>query len=266
MTGSHRLQAALGGTALLALGGFFAIMPAQAATNLLVNGGFETPTTTGFTSGAPSGYTSTNNDFGVVGVQNEANNGIMTGDPDGGTQDLYENLNTAGGVTRPTTVPVTQTLDGLPAGDTSNGNPTLTTNAVTLAMDTTYIYSGDLIGRNDGILLGDVTFNLLAGNTVLGSETFSDAQGNNVGMGMVDPFTITVNSADFAAELGQTLSINAVGTGNGGPDLQQVNIDNLSLTANASPAPEVPEAGSLSLMGLALSGLLLRARRKSRAA
>ncbi len=250
-----RLAAALA-TALLTCG--LAAASAHADTNLLVNGTFETPQTTPptvtFTSGAPDGYTSTNNGFGGVGVQNSATNGITTADPDGGTQDLYENLNTSGNVMRPTTVTVTQTLDGATYGS-------LTTNAVTLAPSTVYVYSGYLIGRNDGTALGDVTFNLLAGGTVLGSETFSTAEGNNVAPGAVDPFSITVNSGDFTGEIGQTLSVNAVATGDGGSELQQVNIDALSLTASAAPEPS--QVGMLALMGLGLGSLLLRARRRA---
>ncbi len=97
-----------------------------------------------------------------------------------------------------------------------------------------------------------------AANSILASETLTAATAG--GYYSFTPLTYTATAA-----------IQSVYLVLGGPDTTvygnygaQTNYGDLTLTTGtASPAPEVSEAGTLTLIGLGLGGLLLRARRRA---
>jgi hypothetical protein len=240
--------------ATLAALGLAAAHPAQAQTQLLVNGGFENPSTTNAAIGAPAGYTSSTTQGNPVGVQALSANHITAPDPDGGTQDMWMNVTNDGTGGLPTTVTVTQTLDG-----NSVGTPSLATHAASLAANTVYVFSGNVLTRDD-LVSPNLTFNLMAGNTVLGSQTV----GVTAAGAPSTAFLFSVASNSFAADLGQTLSVDVVATaptsGLGSTFIAQGNVDNLSLVA--TPAPEPSQTAALGVGVLGLAGLALKARRR----
>lgn len=240
------------GVALLAGLGLAAAQPAG-AQNLLFNGDFESPPTSGYTI-APTpiaGFTSggDNSTYGVT--RTDVLNGTLYGssasDPDGGTQFGYLGYATT----------LTQTLDG------TNG-----TTAAALQAGTVYTLSGAIGYRADqpagNFDYDPLTFSLVANGQTLASQTYQPDPTGHYGTFVPFSFSYDSTAADPTL-LGQTLSVEIAGEPTDPSRNNQGNFDALSLTA----APAVPEASTTVSFGLLLAlgmgGVVVAAKRRKTA-
>ena len=149
-----------------------------------------------------------------------------------------------GGVFNPSAASFSSVPDGSNTAWSNGGHidQTLTT---VLSLNATYTLMVDVGDRNDWNTFPGYSVALLAGNTVLASE--SSLMPNNGWL------TSTVNYTALAgnAQLGQALTIRLTSNGT------QVNFDNVRL--DVSPVPE-PETYALMLAGLGLVGFVARRR------
>lgn len=146
--------------------------------------------------------------------------------------------NSSGGVFNPTTASFTTVPDGVNTAWLNGGSATQTL-VTALTANTAYTLMVDVGDRNDWATFPGYSVALLAGNTVLASE--SSLTPNNGWL------TSTVNYSAFAGNplLGSALTIRLTSNGT------QVNFDNVRL--DVSPIPE-PETYALMLAGLGLVG------------
>jgi hypothetical protein len=153
-------------------------------------------------------------------------------------------VNSSGGAFNPSTASFTSVPDGVNTAWLNGGNAAQTLSTV-LTANTAYTLMVEVGDRNDWNTFPGYSVALLAGGTVLASE--SSLTPNNGWL------TSTVNYTALAsnAHLGQALTIQLTSGGT------QVNFDNVRL--DVSPVPE-PEIYALMLAGLGLVGFAARRR------
>ena len=226
--------------ALLGIGtltwlGSAAMPPAQATTIIVTNGDFSMPmTTSNTTSDSATSQTDVPGwtvappvspaTTGFYGVLLNSTVGI-NGPAGGGSQSLY--LDTA-----------TEAYQNVLMGPLQTGFA--------------YTLTGDALGRGNGANNAE-TFSLYtegaggAPGTLLASQSYLPSAGS------FDPATVTYLANGTESGLDIVLSHNYV------PGLQG-EFGNIALDASAAPEPS--QVGMLALIGLGLSGLLLRARKR----
>lgn len=147
-------------------------------------------------------------------------------------------------------------LDNLPQGPTdgvnvgySNAGSLSQVLSATLAANTTYTLSVDLLNRNDGYPNVSSTLELYAGNNLLSSSVVT---GGLAGKSFVQSLTFSMGAS--GSYLGQNLMISLTSKG------AQSDWDNVKLTA-VTAVPE-PETYAMLLAGLGLMGGIARRRNK----
>lgn len=153
-------------------------------------------------------------------------------------------LNSSGGIFNPTTASFTSVPDGVNTAWLNGGSATQTL-ATTLAANTAYTLMVDVGDRNDWATFPGYSVALLAGNTVLASE--SSLTPNNGWLTSTVSYFATVGNPLLGTAL--TIRLTSGGT--------QVNFDNVRL--DVSPVPE-PETYAMLLAGLGLVGFAVRRR------
>ncbi len=211
---------------------------ASAANIPVPNFSFENPSVSG-SNGGVNGNTTAVTDWtiGVSGAGVDDGAGVQTGAfaviPDG-VQTAYFNSNISGDIVSLTLTPGTNTLPTVVGGD-----------AYTLTV---------AVAHRDTVPAGTVTIQLLANGVSVASNSvvFTGTMG-----GTFNDLSATLTAAESASLAGEQLSINLFDT-NTDNAFSQAGVDDVRLTV-------VPEPSSVVLLGLSAVGLLLSARRRSKA-
>lgn len=217
--------------AMAALGLGVVSVHANASTELVTNGGFETGTLSGWSTsglGTGGGCPSGNRDWNVSSSSSTGCSSVSN--PAGSSYAAY----TMGDGTGPLTYKLFQTIVD-PLGATSG----------TLSFDWTSINTSDS-GRTLSVLLN--------GTSVFSSSTFGNFAWTHVS---VDVGSLLAANAGTSITLEFDNFIPRTWTGPAG-----LGLDNVSIAATASA---VPEPASLALLGLGFAGLL-NSRRKAKQA
>lgn len=128
-----------------------------------------------------------------------------------------------------------------------------------VAANSRYTLSVD-VGRRPDIRLDNFVVELLSGNTLLSSGTYTEA---DILPGQFRTLALTYDSVGaLAAPL--SIRLRAIGTSS---DYRQVNFDNIRLeySALASAAPE-PSSWAMMILGIGMTGTMLRRRKSVRGA
>ena len=136
--------------------------------------------------------------------------------------------------------------DGSQVAWLNDGGSLAQTLSTVLVSNATYALTVYVGHRADVALPSSYSFELLAGNTVLGTV----ADPGPPAAGTFTPYTLTYTTAFYDALAGQHLGILLLA---GGSAVGQVNYDNLSLTVVTDANVFVPEPGAF---GVVLAGIL----------
>lgn len=205
----------------------FGALTASAAPITILNPGFELDTTTSFTTGPITDWTTTSGTAGVWNINSDPL-GFWTAPAPQGSNIAYLSQAPRPG----TPSAISQVL------------------SATLQADTKYTlsgYVGDPIGFSTGTLS---TASLFAGATLLVTESIPAPSGT------FTPFSLAFDSTGLPLLVGQTLEIQL------SVNEPQTGFDAIALDATSNSGTPVPEPGTLLLLGggLAALGLLRRKR------